>query len=114
MGINDLNTEGAVSPVYEVFKAKENYHYWVLMLLKHPNIKRGIEGLCSGTVRQNLKFSDLASLNIKIPDAKAVALFNVEYEKLKKRHDHNVQQNETLIALRDGLLPKLMTGKITL
>ena len=114
MGMNDLDTEGAVSPVYEVFRAKEGYHYWILMALKHPNIKRGIEGLCSGTVRQNLKYSDLASLNIKIPTETDIALFNTEYETLRKRYNHNLRQNETLIALRDGLLPKLMTGKITL
>lgn len=112
IGMNEFTFSGAISPVYVVFKTKDDYEYFLQIILKLPRIKNIIKQLCSGTVRQTITYKDFSSIGIIIPPVEIIEKFNDIYLGLKKLVDFNNLQNQILMKIRDTLLPKLITGKI--
>lgn len=112
IGMLDKPIKGCVSPVYIAFRTKPNWHYFVDLMIKQPHIRKTIEVYCSGSVRQVLRFEDFCRIEIKLPPEKKVLEFNEVYKSILNKINHNKQQIEKLTALRDTILPKLMTGKI--
>lgn len=112
IGMLDKPIKGCVSPVYIAFRTKPNWHYFVDLMTKQPHIRKTIEVYCSGSVRQVLRFEDFCRIEIKLPPEKKVLEFNEVYQSILNKINHNKQQIEKLTALRDNILPKLMTGKI--
>jgi len=103
---------GAVSPVYEVFRPKAAYHWFVERSLAQPDTKVWIQTLCSGSVRQSLKLRDLESIPLVVPPAPIVQAFNKTWEQWHDLIQANERESRTLATLRDTLLPKLLSGEI--
>ncbi len=103
---------GAVSPVYITFSIRENYHWFFEKILKSNQMKKQIQILCSGGVRQILDFKGFKDLIFLIPNEKIVLKFNKIYEKNLQIIRNNILENQKLTNLRDYLLPKLMKGEI--
>lgn len=103
---------GAVSPVYEVFKPKATYHWFVERSLAQPGTKVWIHTLCSGSVRQSLKLRDLESIPLVVPPPPIVQTFNKTWEQWHDLIQANAQESRTLASLRDTLLPKLLSGEL--
>ncbi len=112
IGMLEKPIKGAVSPVYIAFRAKPNWHYFINLMIKQPQIRKTIEVYCSGSVRQVLRFEDFCRIEIKLPTEKKVLEFNAVYQKILNKINHNKQQIEKLTALLESILPRLMTGKI--
>ena len=103
---------GAVSPVYEVFRPKAAYHWFVERSLAQPDTKVWIQTLCSGSVRQSLKLRDLESIPLVVPPPPIVQAFNKTWEQWHDLIQANERESRTLATLRDTLLPKLLSGEI--
>ena len=55
---------------------------------------------------------DLEALEVPLPLESDLKKFNAVAEPMRKQIVHNALENKRLTALRDALLPKLMSGEI--
>lgn len=114
IGMLDSDIKGAVSPVYVTFRARDDYHNAISELLKLNSTKKRIIDLCTGTVRQVLRYSDFCRVNAWEVDDATLVKFNHHYEQLDKLLKQKKAENQTLITLRDNLLPRLISGRLKL
>lgn len=103
---------GVVSPVYVVFTPEAGYEWFVLYTIRLPQMKSEIDTLSSGTVRQNLRFTDMASIGVCIPPVGIVRCFNKLLVDFRAHIEANNRQSRTLAAARDALLPRLISGDV--
>ena len=113
IGMLKESVVGAVSPVYEVFRPKAAYHWFVERSLAQPDTKVWIQTLCSGSVRQSLKLRDLESIPLVVPPPPIVQAFNKTWEQWHDLIQANERESRTLATLRDTLLPKLLSGELS-
>ena len=73
-----------------------------------------IQNYASGTTVAHMGKGDLEALNVPIPARGDLERFNTIAEPLREQIVQNSTQNRKLAALRDALLPKLMSGEIDL
>jgi type I restriction enzyme S subunit len=66
----------------------------------------------TGSVFPNLNGPDLKTFRILVPPQELVSSFEERAAQLLGLVWSNVQENNTLVALRDSLLPKLLSGEI--
>lgn len=115
IGLNDHTNMGAVSPVYVVATTKDTPSaYLIWHHLRTLRVREQINTLASGTVRQNLPFSDFISIPLIIPDCKVLGVFYDLRSSLYGRINANARQIGTLASLRDTLLPRLLSGQLRL
>ena len=78
MGMYNSKIPGCISPIYSVFKVKDNYEIFFNYYLKTGYVKNEIIKKSSGSVRQNLPFNEFEKIIIpKISD--------LEIEKLNQK-----------------------------
>jgi type I restriction enzyme S subunit len=87
---------------------------FVYQWLQTKEAKEQIKSVTIGSTQQALTISALRGLNILIPDNKTVSKVCFQLEKINARRINNLNQIQTLTQMRDILLPKLMSGQITL
>ncbi len=114
LGMNEFKFDGCVSPVYVVFECLKGYSFFFDLFRKTEFFKQAVISFAIGGVRQTLNYSDFALIDVTIPPQNIVQSFNVIYLHLKKKISINEEENQRLAALRDTLLPKLMSGEIKL
>jgi type I restriction enzyme S subunit len=73
-----------------------------------------VEATETATTVIHLGKNDIDRFKIILSDEKVLATFNRLAEPLSKRIVKNKQESRTLAALRNALLPKLMSGEINL
>ena len=71
-----------------------------------------IQNYASGTTVAHMGKSDLEALNVPVPARENLERFNAVAEPLREQLVQNSKENRKLAALRDALLPKLMSGEI--
>lgn len=114
LGMNEFKFDGCVSPVYVVFECLKGYSFFFDLFRKTEFFKQAVISFAIGGVRQTLNYSDFALIDVTIPPLNIVQSFNEIYLHLKKEISINEEENQRLAALRDTLLPKLMSGEIKL
>jgi len=114
LGMNEFKFDGCVSPVYVVFECLKGYSFFFDLFRKTEFFKQAVISFAIGGVRQTLNYSDFALIDATIPPLNIVQSFNEIYLHLKKKISINEEENQRLVALRDTLLPKLMSGEIKL
>lgn len=83
---------------------------YVYFLLK--NLLPTIEGMASGSTFKEISGSAMKSVPTVMPDADTIQLFSNFCEPVFKEQELLEAENKHLSALRDSLLPKLMSGEI--
>ncbi|MFJ6320763.1 hypothetical protein ACIQJW_32275 [Streptomyces californicus] len=71
-----------------------------------------VESYKTGTTVAHLNKSDLATLVIEVPAADEISSFEAATARLHERLVATASENRSLAALRDVLLPQLMSGKL--
>lgn len=66
-----------------------------------------------GSTQKALTISAIQKFEIKVPTIADLKIFSGEVEPLLETIDRNLCEIKTLTLLRDSLLPKLMSGKIS-
>lgn len=83
---------------------------YLYFLLK--NLLPTIEGMASGSTFKEISGSAMKSVPTVMPDADTIQLFSSFCEPVFKEQEILEAENQRLSALRDSLLPKLMSGEL--
>ncbi|PFB50942.1 restriction endonuclease subunit S [Bacillus thuringiensis] len=94
--------------IFDEYKGitKEFLYYF---LLKE---REGILSLSNGSVFRNLKTDILKNYKIIVPSKKTLSIANKLFISINEEIERRTNENDTLVTLRDTLLPKLMSGEI--
>jgi len=103
---------GGVSPVYVVARPLAAYRWFLEFSLRRPQTKTWINTLASGSVRQSLSYYNFSSIPSVIPPAQLAEEFNRRWSILREGVRARQAECGTLAALRDELLPKLISGEL--
>jgi type I restriction enzyme S subunit len=71
-----------------------------------------IEGRANGTTFMEISKGNFRSLPVIVPPKPVLDDFQKQVESLHRRMVSNLQESHTLTALRDALLPKLLSGEL--
>lgn len=112
IGMNEFDYPGCVSPVYVAFKSDPGYKWFMKMLFKTERFNVEVNTRASGSVRQTLNFNDFSKIKIVYPTLDVIKQFNILYESFYKVKSGIETELNTLTAIRDSLLPKLLNGEI--
>lgn len=92
-----------------ILKGKNGFNEESLyILLKNTNV----QGIVTGAVQPKINQANLKSLKILIPTNEKMSEFNNLLEPIFAEKRRGYEENQILIAIRDSLLPKLMSGAI--
>ena len=91
----------------------KNHREYVRSFLASDGIYDYLHNSCMASTRASLNESNLAMLNIVIPDEPIVAKYEELLRKMRDSILTNNDETEKLIELRDWLLPMLMNGQAT-
>lgn len=80
----------------------------IYMLLKNTNV----QGIVTGAVQLKINQANLKSIKVIIPKSEEIKKYNYLLEPLFAQKRIVLDENQKLTAIRDTLLPKLMTGEI--
>ena len=83
---------------------------YVYFLLK--NLLPTIEGMASGSTFKEISGATMKSVPTVMPDANIIQLFSDFCEPVFKEQEVREAENKHLSALRDSILPKLMSGEL--
>lgn len=114
LGMNEFDFDGCVSPVYVVFRCQNGYEYFFDLFRQTKPFKDEVKLRAIGGVRQTLSYDDFARIQVNIPTYNVVQDFNKIYLTNLDVRWHNQYEILRLAQLRDTLLPKLMSGEITI
>lgn len=112
IGRNNFQASGAVSPVYVVFRPQSISGRWLEFVIKTEAFRQHVDKFANGSVRQSLNYDGFERFELVIPEETIVLKFDATITELDKKNDANTCQIQTLSALRDTLLPKLMKGEL--
>ena len=85
---------------------------YVYFLFRSKTMKDRMVGISKGTAQKNLSPIETGKLKIKIPPTNIMSQFEESAMDLLDMIVSNNEQIQTLISLRDSLLPKLISGEI--
>jgi len=71
-----------------------------------------VSGYANGTTVNMLPIDGLQSPVIIVPDARAIATFDGVAERARMRNGEMIEESRNLAALRDAVLPKLISGEL--
>lgn len=90
-------------------------NYWAYLLSRHEHFRQyAIQAMVGTSGRQRVDVSRLAQYLVAIPDAQVSVAFAELVEPLQRSIAANDDAAKSLAALRDPLLPRLMSGKLRL
>lgn len=88
---------------------KSNYYEYTYQVLKSIDFSSMNRGSTQPLVTQ----TDLKNVPIYIPAANEIATFEVNAGTLMERYEANIYENARLAELRDTLLPRLVSGELS-
>lgn len=92
----------------------QNYREYIRSFLSSNGIYNFLHNSCMASTRASLNESNLAILNIPIPDEKLILGYEKLLHKIRLSILKNNDETQKLIDLRDWLLPLLMNGQATI
>ena len=113
IGRNEYGFRGCVSPVYIVFSCKDGYDYFFDLFRKTEKFQTEVKARAIGGVRQSLNYTDFGFIQTVIAPTDVMKKFNPFYEKIQAAQKHLEEENSRLSSLRDTLLPRLMSGELS-
>ena len=105
---------GLVSPIYTVFEMKDTitptfFYYY----MKQPIFQEMIKHHAIGTTRQNFPFEAFKMFPMVVPPMELQLKFEEIAKPIEQKIAKLKEENEVLAEIRDTLLPKLMSGELT-
>ena len=100
--------------IYRVRPLPTSYltNHFLYLLLSHPAVREQVQGYTNGTTVNSLAKEGLERPTFKLPPKALVEKFDAVVAPLFARQEANYEETQTLTALRDTLLPKLMRGEV--
>lgn len=94
-------------------QADDNSFEYVSSYIKLPEFEELKDNYAKGTTQEAINLSDLEKFEIVIPNEEALKQFHETANPLFALISRNMTENLRLFEIRNSLLPKLMTGEIT-
>jgi type I restriction enzyme S subunit len=123
--ISMIGTIGIISLVIErnvsfaiknvgIFKTSQakSWIYFTLCFLRSSEIKDHIDMRLAGSTQKYISLGELRKLPIVVPTSTELQKFNDSVKSLFEEIEANVNESARLAALRDALLPRLLSGEI--
>lgn len=105
--------EGAFNVALGKIKPKNIEHReYIRSFLEDDNIYNFLKNSCMASTRASLNESNLALLDIVVPDNKALKSYNDFAVKVRETIIQNKEENIALSELKDWILPMLMNGQV--
>lgn len=104
---NEVTTNQGFKSVIPNENISTAYLYFLL-----KNLLPTIEGMASGSTFKEISGTAMKSVPTVMPDADTIQLFSSFCEPVFKEQEIIEAENQRLSALRDSLLPKLMSGEL--
>jgi len=124
--ISMIGTIGLISLVIEqditfaiknvgLFKTSqtEDWVYFVLCFLRSPKIKNHIDMRLAGSTQKYISLGELRQLPVAVPTEDELLGFNDSVSPLLEEIALRTEEIKHLAALRDTLLPRLMSGELS-
>ena len=92
----------------------KNHREYVRSFLESDGVYNYLHNSCMASTRASLNESNLAMLNIAIPNEQIVTRYEAMLHQMKNSILKSNEETEKLIELRDWLLPMLMNGQVTI
>lgn len=89
---------------------KDNFGFYIYLHLSKS--MAGLANMARGSAQQNLSQQLIADFPIIIPSEDVLCAFNSLCDSLFQQWIHNLRNSRSLTALRDQLLPRLVSGEI--
>ena len=90
----------------------KNYISFVYFLFRQPEIQNLLIAMAKGSAQPNLSPVETGEIEISIPSENLIEKFSEKMGPIYNQLIKNKVENQKLTALRDLLLPKLMSGEI--
>jgi len=84
----------------------------VLGYISSEDFVNSVNAASEGTKMPRTNWDTMARYPITIPDGKLAADFTAMVQPMIEKIQNNIDQSRTLAALRDALLPRLMSGEV--
>ena len=97
---------------FESLKFGTKIVWFLFCLFKQEDIFNVLVGTAQGSAQPNISSSNLDSIKIFIATDEIISAYCEAVDHLFKLWIYNEKQNQTLVALRDTLLPKLISGEL--
>ncbi len=112
--VNDQNVNFAIKNVglFKTSKSKELSGFFYL-LLKSDGMKAYLESRMAGTTQKYLSLKTLREIDFVLPSSQILAHFSQCIAPFFAMIQVNTEQTKTLCAIRNSLLPKLLSGELT-
>lgn len=88
------------------------WHSFVLCHLSSNDVIDYADACSTGTKMPRVSWTDLARYEVALPPAELAAKFNANVQPMFNKITANIGESRTLAAIRDALLPKLLSGEI--
>ena len=89
-----------------------DYHGFVVLHLFSSELVAYANRLSNGAKMPRVNLKDLAAYELVVPPAALVVAFDNVVSSMFEKITDNVRESETLAALRDTLLPRLISGQL--
>jgi type I restriction enzyme S subunit len=106
----DINFAVKNVGLFKTSQAKD-WVYFILCFLLSPEIKNHIDMRLAGSTQKYISLGELRQLPIVIPTVDELRAFNDSVSPLFEEIALRTEEMECLAALRDALLPRLMSGE---
>jgi len=102
---------------HHIYRVRPQTHsyltpHFLYYLMLQQEVREQIIGCTNGTTVNMLKIDGLQMPEFIMPSENIILQFSNLVEPIWQRQENNIVENESLIQIRDTLLPKLMNGKI--
>jgi type I restriction enzyme S subunit len=87
---------------------------FIFHLLLQPQVRDQVVGFANGTTVNMLKIEGLKKPKFAMPPKELAEKFGAIAKANRLQTEQNIEENQSLINLRDTLLPKLMKGEINI
>ena len=75
--------------------------------------RTSVTAIVTGAVQPKINQSNLKALPVVVPDIDEITKYNALIEPIFAQVRNNIDENRNLAAVRDTLLPKLMSGELS-
>lgn len=96
------------------FLPEASFYAYIFCIGRQKEFKEFVENQAHGSAQANVSTKDVLTYPIVIPTMNLSALFDENIGLILEKIDENLSEIDTLTQLRDLLLPKLMSGEISI
>lgn len=96
------------------FLPEASFYAYIFCIGRQKEFKEFVENQAHGSAQANVSTKDVLTYPIVIPTMNLSAFFDENVGLILEKFDENLSEIDTLTQLRDLLLPKLMSGEISI